>query len=118
MPKKKKGRSFLRTRIITRLKVGESATFTADLELGNLAAASELSRTIGAYASRRCPGSTFTYETFTTLTSQQRPIVGIVLTRLSGEPSDIDAPVRINRCKICQATGHYAKTCPEKPPAS
>ncbi len=118
---RKKTRSLQRTRVIRALRVGESATFTRTLKPEELAspfglglsASSKLAQTIGTYASRRCPGSSFSYETFTTFTSQQRPIAGVIITRLTGEATDIDAPIRVQRCRICKCAGHYAKTCPE-----
>jgi hypothetical protein len=103
-----------RSTAIKILHVGESVTFTQPLELTDQSAASKLSMSIGSYCTRRCPGASFSYETFTTLTNRQRPIVGVIVTRLSGgaqTPREALAP-RQNRCKKCGGLGHYAKTCP------
>jgi hypothetical protein len=63
---------------------GAQVCITRALQPGDTRAATRLSSLIGSYATRH--GVAIAYESFTAVTSQGRPIVGVIVTRAEVQP--------------------------------
>lgn len=80
------------------MRPGQSVTFTKELKklpVGRAPAA--YSQLLGGYALRGRPGCSWSYETFTAITSRGRIIVGCVMTLVKAEREWIAPHVREDR---------------------
>lgn len=80
------------------MRPGQSVTFTKELTklpVGRAPAA--YSQLLGGYALRGRPGCSWSYETFTAITSRGRLIVGCVMTLIKAEREWIGPHVREDR---------------------
>lgn len=94
---KDKGEGRRRSRLIgMQLRLmsrGESMTFSQTIRaMPDSRAMSKLAQLIGGYATRHRPKAQWSYEGFTSITGQGRPIVGVVITLVAEADSKAMGP--------------------------
>jgi hypothetical protein len=75
--------------ILRALKPGQSVTFTRELKRGPIStrAQSDFSQTVGGYGLRLRPGCEWSYESFSTITTRGRILIGCIMTLTKAEDS-------------------------------